>query len=56
MIKNDKKTDKRYIITILMRNNVRNGSPTINAVDIFGIVRIKVVTSSNDNRSPEGGI
>ena len=35
MIKNDKK-NKIYIITILMRNNVRNGSPTIDAVDTFG--------------------
>ena len=37
MIKNNKKKqDKRYIITFLMQNNVRNGSPTVDAVDTFG--------------------
>ena len=35
MIKNDKKQDKRSVITISMWNNVRNCSPTINAVGSF---------------------
>ena len=39
MIKNDKKKkqqDKRYILTILIRNYVRYCSLTIDAVDTFG--------------------
>ena len=36
MIKNDKKLDERYITTILIRNDVRYCSPTIDVVDTFG--------------------
>ena len=43
MIKNDKKQDKRYIITFLIRNDARYCSPTIDAVDTWAYLRIEMV-------------
>ena len=43
MIKNDKKKDKRYIITISIRKDVRYCNPTIDAVKFQAYLRIKMV-------------